>query len=310
MSKLSHCKHTKTTSVSTFDSIHIFNCEKCGLIYSENLYKSLDLHNLYDDYYKNEVGMGRFKFGIETVIKLFRLYRAFKIYTIYPGAKRILDIGCGRGYSLYFLKRFFNYERTSGTQISQKAYEYAKYTLGLDIYNKDLLDISFKPKSFDVITLWHVLEHVNNPLKYFEKFQTLLAPGGKVIIEVPNYNSWTRRFTDKYWLGLDLKYHLTFYTCKSLTNFLQLEGFEIKFVKTHSLEYSGFISAQSLISKLTKTDSTLFNWIQGIGKQQYIFFHILLFVIIFPLCVIINACLYFTPWGEVLVVNAQKSDNK
>lgn len=124
----------------------------------------------------------------------------------------------------------------------------------MKIYEKDLLEINFGNNKFDIISIWHVLEHVQKPEEYIKKIYSLLKNNGKLLIEVPNFNAWTRKLTGKYWLGLDLEYHLYFFTPESLSTLLKKYGFKIDFVRTFSLEYSTFTSVQSLISWITKTD--------------------------------------------------------
>ena len=120
---------------------------------------------LYDDYYKNELP-GRFNSPVEYFVRLLRFYRAFKIFTIFPRARTILDIGSGRGFTLHFLRKFYGYGRTAGTQISRPALEFSRDVLGLEIYGEDFLDLTWDQQQFDVVTMWHVLEHVIDPERY------------------------------------------------------------------------------------------------------------------------------------------------
>lgn len=246
-------------------------------------------------------------FGIEYIIRFFRFLRAFKIYTINPKARSILDIGSGRGFMLYYLKKYYKYKTAVGTQIEKNSYEFSKSKLGLEIYNKDLLDIQFKDRQFDLVTIWHVLEHVPRPEDYVIKIRKLLKPNGTLVVEVPNFDSWTRVFTNKYWLGLDLNYHLFFFNKKTLTSLLKKYGFKIKRAQTFSIEYSAFISTQSIVSLITKTDHIFFSSIQTGKFTPHIVIHIVLFSILFPVCFLINILLYFSDKGEVILVTAQKT---
>lgn len=207
---------------------------------------------------------------------------------------------------LYYLKKYYHYRRSAGTQISKNAVEFSRNKLGLEIYDQDLLALPLEDKSFEVVTMWHVLEHVTKPEEYIEKIKALLTDGGRLIIEVPNFNSWTRAFTQQYWLGLDLEYHITFFTAASLACLLRKCGLEVKSVHTFSLEYSTFLSAQSIISRITQTDQLFFRSLQAGAYSPWLFLHGLLFIIIAPLCFIINVLLYFSKRGEVLLMIAKK----
>ncbi len=308
ISKSVKCLHKDCEVYENYGNFKLFKCKKCGIVY--NKFFLVKREDVYEDYYKNELGVnfGRFKFGLEYVIKLFRLLRAIRVVTIVGVKKRILDIGCGRGWTLYYLKNFFKYPRTNGTQIAFPAWKFATEYLSLEVYCKDLLDINLGKDKFDVITLWHVLEHVDKPIHYFEEIHKLLSKGGKLLIEVPNMNSWTRKFTGYYWLGLDPEYHLTYYSPESLTTFLQEFGFKIKKMQTFSLEYSAFISTQSIVSRITNTNQLIFNFLQRPRFESKLLVHFLMFILFFPVGFIVNLLLYFTDRGEVIVVVAEKVD--
>ncbi len=300
------CAHTNRRLFSKFDDVQLYECTECSLIFREptDLDRSPEL--LYADFYKNEM-TSRFRSLVEYVVRLLRFYRALKIFTIAPRAKTILDIGSGRGFTLYCLRKFFRYRRTAGTQISRPALEFSRDTLGLEIYGEDLLKRSWENDSFEVVTMWHVLEHVVSPEQYIAKIYDILISDGLLIIEVPNLSSWTRKLTGKYWLGLDLKYHLSFFSPASLITMLKRHGFIATLVHTFSLEYSTFLSAQSIISRFTKTNQLLFQWLQGkkfsLGKLVA---HGVLTAIIIPVCLLINLALFFTKKGEVLCIVAKK----
>ncbi len=277
-------------------------CNKCGLIFTDPRH---DTNGLYDNYY-NETA-GRFGLGIERVIRIFRFFRAFKIFTIAPHARHILDIGSGRGLMLYYLKKYYNYQKAIGVQISKNAAEFSRNKLGLEIYDKDLLELSIDNTRFDIITMWHVLEHLSCPEKYIDKVWHMLGDKGTLVIEVPNFNSWSRPLTKKHWLGLDPDHHLNFFTPGSLSSLLQKHNFNVINIHTFSLEYSLFISIQSLVSLLTNSNHALFRFLQDPRLDSRIIFHIFLFVLLSPICFLINILLYFSKSGEVLLIVAEKA---
>lgn len=300
------CLHPETTIEAQYGQFTLYRCNRCHLVFSDGIGETIDPEEQYEDFYKNEIG-GRFSFGIEYVVRMLRLWRAFKIFTLKPGGKSILDIGSGRGFMLYYLKKYFGYQTAIGTQISRPAVEFSRKRLGLEIYDKDLLDLPVESERYDVVTMWHVLEHLKEPEQYVRRIAQILKPDGKIMIEVPNYNSWTRKWTKQYWLGLDLDYHLHFFTHETLGNLLRKHGFKVKKTHTFSLEYSTFISVQSIVSLLTSTDQAFFQFLQGRRKVHSILPHILLFVLLAPICFLVNCLLYPTRRGEVLLIVASKS---
>lgn len=306
---MEQCLHQEKSVALQWGEDVVYECSDCALLFTPGLLEDFNESLLYEDYYKNEtgVGVGRFTSGVEFIVKAFRLFRAFKIYTLNPAGESILDIGCGRGWTLFFLKKYFGFTRTVGTQISRPAFEYARDSLSLEVYGKDLLALDLQESSFDVVTMWHVLEHVKNPEAYIEKIYQVLKPGGRFIVEVPNVGSWTRKFSGKYWMGYDIQYHLSFFSEKALSRLLKKYGFEIKKVRTFSLEYSTFISAQSILSKLTDTDNVFFAGIQGAPTPMTTMaVHAALMLLLVPWCFVINLVFYFSKRGEVLLISAYK----
>jgi len=282
--------------------------EKCRIVQrmSPNTANTSVLYGVYKNYYKKETG-GRFLFGVEYIVKAFRLARALKIFFIKPNAKSILDIGSGRGWTLYFLKKYFKYRIAVGTQISENAYKFSKEKLRLEIYDKDLLELNFSNK-FDIITLWHVLEHISDPEMYLEKIHKLLDDHGLLLIEVPNFNSWARKLTKNHWLSLDIKHHLIFFTPAALVNLLNEYNFKVKSLNTFSLEYSTFTSVQSIVNLITNSDDYFFEWLQKGNFSPKIILHMLLFAILFPICFLVNLMLFFSKNGEVINIIAEKND--
>jgi len=297
------CNHSKKDIELKAKGVNLYQCTSCHLIFIKD--KPIEkIETIYKNYYKKDTG-GRFILGIEYIVKMFRFLRAYQISQQNKYSKTILDIGSGRGWMLYFLKHFFGYTRTAGTQISENAYLFSKEKLGLEIYKQDLLNMTFETP-FQMVTMLHVLEHVDSPEAYIEKIHTILAEKGIFIVEVPNYNAWSRYITKKHWLSLDIKHHLTFFTPHTLTNMLTKHHFKVRSLRTHSLEYGAFTSTQSLVNLLTNSDDVFYNWLQNRASSKYIFLHILIFTLLFPLCFLINLILYFSKKGEVLYVVAIK----
>jgi len=302
---LAICAHPRSVVEARYGRFTLFRCETCDVAYSVADEAAAEPEALYEDFYRNEIG-GRFSFGIEYAIRALRLFRAFKIFTLNPGARSVLDIGSGRGFMLYYLKKYFGCTTAIGTQISRPAVEFARRRLGLEIHDRDLLELPVEPERYDVVTIWHVLEHVQRPEEYLQRIFQVLKPGGCLAVEVPNYNSWTRKLTKQYWLGLDLDYHLYFFSPATLSRLLEKHGFRIEKIHTFSFEYSTFISAQSLVSWITQSDQVFFQWLQGKKKSRWIALHGLLFAALAPICFLINCFLYFTKRGEVLLIVARK----
>ncbi|MFD2529789.1 class I SAM-dependent methyltransferase [Polaribacter marinaquae] len=125
------------------------------------------------------------------------LLNSFKTET-----KSVLDVGAGTGDFLKVCKN--NSWETFGVEPSLDAKKIAE-TKGIFL-ESDLFEIS--NKKFDVITLWHVLEHVESLKKTIKTLKKLLKPNGRVVVAVPNYKSYDAKYYKEYWAAYDVPRHL------------------------------------------------------------------------------------------------------
>jgi SAM-dependent methyltransferase len=158
--------------------------------------------------------------------------------------KSILDIGCGRGGLLKAFARMgcecCGVERTEFPSEAEAQ--------GIRFYRGLLEDISFEPASFDVVILWHVLEHMESPIAVLREINRILRPGGILAVAVPNFGSFQARLFRKHWFHLDLPRHTHHFDPDSLARSLGEEDFRVIFKSTFSLEQNPFGFVQSLFN--------------------------------------------------------------
>ena len=134
------------------------------------------------------------------------------------GSKSVLDFGAGTGDFLKICKN--NNWQVLGIEPSAEARENA---VKKGIYLKEnLLDIN--NQKFDVITLWHVLEHVENLKSTIKVLKSLLQPEGRIVVAVPNYKSYDAKFYKEHWAAYDVPRHLWHFSQKAIHKlFLEVE---------------------------------------------------------------------------------------
>ena len=134
------------------------------------------------------------------------------------GSKSVLDFGAGTGDFLKICKN--NNWQVLGIEPSAEARENA---VKKGIYLKEnLLDIT--NQKFDVITLWHVLEHVENLKSTIKVLKSLLQPEGRIVVAVPNYKSYDAAFYKEHWAAYDVPRHLWHFSQKAIHKlFLEVE---------------------------------------------------------------------------------------
>lgn len=198
-------------------TFNVMKCNNCGLVclnpYPENLVKYYDAHH---------------KGSLEKDIFLFPLLlpnRVKKIKKLKTTGK-IFDIGCGAGgFLLDMQKEGWD---VYGCDIFPDICEKAKNVAGLkNIYNGDVLSLNLPENYFDVITLWHVLEHLAKPQDTLRKVNKLLKDDGILIIESPNFSSIQSKFFKSRWFPLELPRHIYHFSPKTVGKLLETVNFEI-----------------------------------------------------------------------------------
>lgn len=135
---------------------------------------------------------------------------------------RLLDVGAGTGHFAKFMKDH-GWEVTA-LEPDSKARKVGHEKLGISI--QPLEDLaSLQPQSFDVITLWHVLEHVHDVNGYLDQFRSLLNENGTLIIAVPNHTSRDAQQYGSFWAAYDVPRHLWHFSPASMRLLLQKHGF-------------------------------------------------------------------------------------
>ncbi|MEP2240387.1 MAG: class I SAM-dependent methyltransferase [Maribacter sp.] len=157
-----------------------------------------------------------------------KIYQAVKKYTLNKkvqlidkqntNEKYLLDIGCGTGEFLNVAKN--KNWKTVGVELNDSARKKA-VDKELDIY-KSLEDLN--NQKFDVITLWHVLEHLPDIENQIKKINLLLRENGTLIIAVPNYKSYDAQYYKEYWAAYDTPRHLWHFSQQAIKNIFSKEN--------------------------------------------------------------------------------------
>lgn len=103
---------------------------------------------------------------------------------------------------------------------------------GLRIRQGSVFDQRYEPDTFDVVTLWDVIEHTTNPREMLDHCRTLLKPGGVLIVNYPDIGSWIARLLGRRWLFLT-SVHLYYFTRATMRQMLEDRGFRVEVVRPH-----------------------------------------------------------------------------
>ena len=161
-------------------------------------------------------------------------------------SKQLLDVGCGTG---DFLKTALTDGWTvTGIEPNEQARKIANVKTNQNVFEINHLD-NLKEHSFDVITLWHVLEHLPKLDTHIQLFRKLLKPNGLLIIAVPNYKSYDATHYKEFWAAYDVPRHLWHFSRKSINKLFQKKNFTL--IKITPLIFDAYYV--SLLSEKYKT---------------------------------------------------------
>jgi len=204
----------------------VLQCENCSLIFVYPCPDQGELVEHYNDnYYAEWIGAQerrRIRMWSRRLEKLER----------FRHKGRLLDIGCGEGTFLRLAKK--NGWQISGTELSPYAAKYASDRLGDKIFCGELLDARYSTDSFDVVSMWHVLEHVTDPKRYLIEIRRILRPDGLLAIAVPNVNNLAMRIAYRIIKGRQMELftkdqkevHLYHFSPETIQTYLNKTGFK------------------------------------------------------------------------------------
>lgn len=207
------------------EEFRIVECIQCGFRYLNPRPDSTEISRYYDspEYTSHDTGK---KSVFNFVYKLIRsqaVRKKYQLITKNTKGKRLLDIGCGTAEFIAWCGK--KGMMVTGVEPNPKAREYAKTRHGIAVFPEGALE-TISPASFDVITLWHVLEHVHDLNRRMERIGDMLSPGGLLVIAVPNSDSWDACYYKEAWAAYDPPRHLYHFTKETISRLAQKHEFE------------------------------------------------------------------------------------
>ncbi|MEN7549606.1 class I SAM-dependent methyltransferase [Rapidithrix thailandica] len=248
------CQSNKITDLADFSSHHLSKCKKCGFVFAKKIPTQEELAVYYQGYgrddYLSPVTIKRYNELLDTMEK-------------YRKTNRILDVGCGVGYFLEVAKK--RGWEVYGTEFTEKAVCICEQK-GIAMQEGPLEVSHYEPESFDVLTSFEVIEHINNPKEEVAKFRCLLREGGLVYLTTPNFNSLLRYYLKDKYNVICYPEHLCYYTPKTIARLFKNSGFKKLSVHSTGISLTRFktskkISAEKFVSQ-TSTDEQLRNKIE------------------------------------------------
>ncbi len=228
---------------------------------------------------------------VDKVIDYFRSGRARYIKKFTKPDANILDIGCGNGSFLKYLSRLGNYN-LFGTEFDENTAARINNEGFIKIHTGNINNDTFQKNYFDAITMFHVFEHLTEPVKTLDIISSIIKKEGILVISFPNIDSFQSKVFKGKWLHLDPPRHLFFFTPSDFKKLMKSYGFELIKEKYFSLEQNPFGAIQSLLNIFCKKREILFEALKGnnIYTKEYKGYKLMVqkifFILSFPLFVL------------------------
>lgn len=247
------------------ERFELVQCRQCGIVSTSPLGGEVEVGKYYSpDYYGGK--RAKFIAPVEYLTYLGNRMRADMILSHADLSKtsqegkppRVLDIGCGRGHFLAVMAgrgwECHGVEREDFSDVLPP---------GIDLHLARDDEIPLDSASFDVITIWHVLEHLPRPLDTLREARRLLRPGGLLAVAVPNFGSWQADWLAGHWPHLDLPRHLYHFTPETLEMTLGKAGLGVVFRGGGAFEQDLFGFIQGMTNRLGLPENGLFHQLKG-----------------------------------------------
>ncbi len=219
----------------TQEDFTITKCNKCEFVFTNPVPKNLARYYETDEYLSHNTKDGGPIASLYSLLRSINIKRKYNLVSSFCKSGKILDIGSGSGELLNYFNT--NSWETTGIEPNITARSFSKKEYSLDIYDEDKLD-SLQPEYFDVISMWHVLEHVSNLNNRLMQVKRLIKENGTLIFALPNLNSPDANKYQKYWSALDVPRHLYHFTQKTFNKLL--EKHDLKLIHAEPMKLDAY----------------------------------------------------------------------
>ena len=253
----------------TKEDFHICECLNCGLLYTMPRPSKNKIGEYYksEEYYSHQENKKGFIPKLYEKVKKVNLKHKYELATKGLQIGKLLDIGCGVGDFLHTAET--HGWQCVGVEPSEDAKTIARQRTQATLLSSEDLE-QLTDESLDVITMWHVLEHVDELKWQVEQLQRLISKEGRIVIAVPNYKSYDAQFYKEHWAAYDVPRHLNHFNRQSISKIFNTNG--LRLIKTDTLKwdayYISYMSEQYKIHNLPLLRGTYRGWLSNIKARR------------------------------------------
>lgn len=224
---------------ATGEQFDIFECTACGLAFTQNVPDEKEIDRYYESptYISHSNTSKGFVNRVYHIVRRIMLQKKAQKVEMLTGLKngRLLDYGAGTGH----FARIMETRGWSVTAIEKngKARELALKEFGFEMLPVEALS-TIKDKELDVVTMWHVMEHIQEPDRMWDELHRILGDKGIAIIAVPNSASYDALKYKKHWAAYDVPRHLWHFTPSTIAQWGEKHGFVLD--GQYTMPFDGF----------------------------------------------------------------------
>lgn len=222
----------------TQEDFEIVECEECHLLYTTPRPDANEIGRYYqsENYYSHQENKKGFIPKLYEAIKKINIKHKYKIATegIAKGGK-MLEIGCGVGDFLHYAEQ--KGWECYGAEPSEDAVKILHSKSDAKIVKPEQVE-GFPDATFDLICMWHVLEHIDNLKWQIDQLKRLIKPQGRIVIALPNYQSYDAKYYKDKWAAYDVPRHLNHFSDDFMRN--KLVDNELIFEKEEKLVWDSY----------------------------------------------------------------------
>jgi 2-polyprenyl-3-methyl-5-hydroxy-6-metoxy-1,4-benzoquinol methylase len=276
------------------DSYGVYYCTHCHVGITAPFPSHEVLSRLYSSGSYRSTDGTRFNVIAESLVRYFNYDKKRKIKKYRNKKGALLDVGCGRGLFLDIMKK--DGWAATGVEFNEETASYAKTVYGIDVITAQAM-ASLPDGSFDVITLYHVLEHMQEPAAVLQACRRLLKKQGLLVVAVPNLSSLQASLGKAHWFHLDIPYHLHHFTLRGLQRLLRDNAMKIVRVQQFDFEQNVFGWMQTLLNLSGIKNNLLYNLLKKpelrknelrTARRRDLLFTLLLTPVYLPLSMILS----------------------
>ena len=240
------CGSKKLIPMKGYEHVSLCSCNDCGMTFSQSNPSLEELENYYKGYSRNDY---------LSPITIKRYNEILDQFESVRKTNKMLDVGCGIGYFLEVAK--MRGWEVHGTEYTDEAIRICE-SKGILMKKGGLDSAQYEKESFDVITSFEVIEHINNPNQEINHMHALLRSGGLFYLTTPNFNSLLRYYLGPKYNVIGWPEHLSYYTPSTINKLMKKHQFKKVFIQTTGISITRFLTSNKPATAEETREGTAF----------------------------------------------------